>query len=299
MEKLSKQCYAYPEKELYPVHTKEAALQSWQEFKRDLDNYSMDSLDRIAGNFIKAAKARDFQYTEELEQPAAAETITVNDGDVSVTFSKVASIQDVENVVDTLNASRDTLSGAFMRKVAAAVYKDADGLELEGPAMFKLARFAGIGLCEPEEMLTEFRKRGGLIDMPQQASSKFYQAYRDLEGLEDKEELIKVATQMCDIMSEIDKLYKLASHYGKEIQAPEDVCFKYGFEDLIAEAEDYLRIPSTDTILSKKALLQNKEAVKTFMEEKYGEKVESDKDVLEKVASLSHSGLKALLQVLD
>ena len=35
------------------------------------------------------------------------------------------------------------------------------------------------------------------------------------------------------------------------------------------------------------------------MEEKYGEKVESDKDVLEKVASLSQSGLKALLQVLD
>ena len=53
--------------------------------------------------------------------------------------------------------------------------------------------------------------------------------------MQDKEELIKVATQMCDIFSEIDNMYKLASHYGNEIKAPEDVCFRYGFGDLINE----------------------------------------------------------------
>ena len=62
MEKLSKQCYAYPEKELYPVHTKEAALQSWQEFKQDLDNYTDNELEYITGRFIKSAKANDFSY---------------------------------------------------------------------------------------------------------------------------------------------------------------------------------------------------------------------------------------------
>ena len=202
------------------MHTKEAALQSWQEFKKDLNNYSMDSVDRIAGNFIKAAKVRDFQYPDEIKQEVSAQTITFRDGDVSVTFSKVANLEDVKNVVDTLNSCREMLTGSFLRKIAAAVYKDADEKELEGSSMLKLARLAGIGICDPDDMLSEFRKRGGLIDMPQEASSKFYQAYRDLESIEDKDSLIKVATQMCDIMSEIDKLYKLSSHYGKEIQAP-------------------------------------------------------------------------------
>lgn len=58
-------------------------------------------------------------------------------------------------------------------------------------------------------------------------------------------------------------------------------------------------MPSTDAILSKKALLESKDTVKAFMEEKYGEKAETDQEILEKVASLSGSGLKALLQVLD
>ena len=58
-------------------------------------------------------------------------------------------------------------------------------------------------------------------------------------------------------------------------------------------------MPSTDTILSKKALLESKEAVKEFLSSKYGEKAESDEEVLNKVASLSAEGIKALVQVLD
>ena len=290
MEKLNKQCFAYPEKELYPVHTKEAALKSCQEFKNEL----------IAGNFIKSAKVRDFQYPEDAMEVSTAETTVIQDEDGnSVEFSKIASLEDVQSAVDTLNTHRQDFKGPFMRKVAATLYKDADSLDLQGDCMLKLARFAGLGLCEPEEMVLEFRKRGGLINMPNETGSKFYKAYRDLEAVQDKETLMKIATEMHDIMSQIDNMYKLSSHYGKEIQAPEDVCFKHGFEDLIAEAQDYLRVPSTDAILSKKALLESKDTVKAFMEEKYGEKAETDQEILEKVASLSGSGLKALLQVLD
>lgn len=298
MEKLSKQCYAYPDKELYPVHTKEAALKSFEEFKKDLDNYSEAQIEMIADNFVKSAKLHEFQYTEELE--AAPETTTISDEEGnSVTFSKIASIQDVQHVVDTLDASRQTLKGPFLRKVAVALFKDADALDLEGPCMIKLERFAGLGLCDPDEMVSEFCKRGNLIDMPAETSSKFYKTYRELDGMQDKEELIKVATKMCDLFSEIDSLYKLASHYGAEIKAPEDICFRYGVNDLIEEAEDYLPVKSTDTILSKKAVLENKEVVSQFLEEKYGEKPETDEELLNKVSSLSSTGIKALVQVLD
>ena len=298
MEKLSKQCYAYPEKELYPVHTKEAALQSWKEFKKDIDNYNDLQVDIIAGNFIKSAKLRDFQYPEEPEKPIQTQMIFDQDG-TYVAFAKIASLDDVQTVVDTLDSNRDKLNGPFMRKIAVTMFKQADALDLQGPGMVKLERFAGIGLCDPDEMVSQFRKRGGLINMPQDVSSKFYKSYRELQKMQDKEELIKVATQMCDIFSEIDKMYKLASHYGNEIKAPEDICFKYGFGDLIDELQDYLPVKSTSTILSKKALLQNKEAVSKFLEENYGEKAEKDEEVLEKVANLSESGIKALIQVLD
>jgi hypothetical protein len=231
---------------------------------------------------------------------AVPETTTISDENGnSVVFSKIASIEDVQNAVDTLNANRETLTGSFMRKIASELFKMADALDLEGAPMQKLERFAGIGLCDPEEMVIQMRKRGGLIDMPAEVSSKFYKAYRELEGMEDKEELIKVATKMCDIFSEIDNMYKLAGYYGTEIEAPEDICFKYGFNDLIDEVSDYLSIKSTSTILSKKALLENKEAVQKFLEEKYGEKTEKDEEILNKVASLSENGLKALIQALE
>lgn len=300
MEKLSKQCYAYPEKELYPVHTKEAALQSWQEFKQDLDNYTDNELEYITGRFIKSAKANDFSYPTWEEQEAAPEVTVIEDQQGnSASFSKIASLQDVQTVVDTLQASRETLKGPFMRKVALALYSQADDLALQGVCMKKLARFAGLGVGDPQEAVIEFRKRGGLIDLPQDVTAKFYEQYREFESMQDKDSLVKVANQMCDLFSQLDGIFKLQSYYGNEIQAPEDIFFKDGLDEIAENLDDYLRVPSTDTILSKKALLESKEAVKEFLSSKYGEKAESDEEVLNKVASLSAEGIKALIQVLD
>ena len=127
MEKLSKQCYAYPDKELYPVHTKEAALKSWQEFKRDLKNYTENELDLITGRFVKSAQARDFKYPmwDEGESTPQVQTIKDEEGN-SVTFSKIASIQDVNTAVDILNASRSpatfhSSAATFLRKSPLSV----------------------------------------------------------------------------------------------------------------------------------------------------------------------------------
>ena len=300
MENLSNECFAYPEKRLYPIHTKQAALKSWEEFKTDLDNYSMDRIHLIADNFIKTAKLHGISYSMPEEKPVQAEVEVLTDDDgTSVQLSKIASLQDVQTAVDTLQSSRGQLKAPFIRKVAQYLYKQADEQALEGQCMVKLARFAGLGLAEPEEIVVEFRKRGALIDMPQQAASQFYKIYRDFENMQNKDGLMKLATQMCDVFSQIDGLYKLERFYGDKIQAPEDICFKIGIQDLINEASDYLTVPSTGTVLSKQALLENKQAVQSFLDEKYGEKAASDEEMLSKVASLSESGIKALLEVLD
>lgn len=62
METLNRECYAYPDKQLYPVHTKQAALDSYKEFEQDLGKYSQDRIKLIADNFIKAASVHDIKY---------------------------------------------------------------------------------------------------------------------------------------------------------------------------------------------------------------------------------------------
>jgi hypothetical protein len=47
------------------------------------------------------------------------------------------------------------------------------------------------------------------------------------------------------------------------------VCFGETLDDLTEEASDYLHVASTDTILSKKALLESKPAVVEFLKDKY------------------------------
>lgn len=300
MENLSNECFAYPEKRLYPIHTKQAALESWKEFSADLDNYSMDRIHLIANNFIKTAKLHNITYEMPEEQPVHAEVEVLTDDDgTSVQLSKIASVEDVQTAVDTLQNSRGQLKAPFIRKVAQYLYKQADEQDLQGECMIKLARFAGLGLAEPEEMIVEFRKRGALIDMPQQVASEFYKIYRDFENLDNKDGMMKLATQMCDVFSQIDGLFKLERYYGNQLQAPEDICFKVGIQDLIDEASDYLTVPSTGTVLSKKALLENKKQISSYLNEKYGEELKSDEEMLSKVASLSESGIKALLEVLD
>lgn len=300
MEELSKQCYACPAKKLYPVHTKQAALSSYQEFKKDIDNYSADQIDAIASNFIKSAAALDFKYPEDEVNYAQPEVQVIEaPNGFSVKMSKVASIQDVNKVLDTLEDSRESLEMSFIRKIAKSVFDQADQMGLEGEGMLKLEKWAGLGTCDPVEVVQEFRKRGALINIPDKMESEFYATYRELEKQQDGQELVKNASVMCDVLSGIDQMYKLAQFYGTRINKPEDVCFRYGVDDCIEAAQDYLHVPSTGTIMSKKAVLEEKEAVKDFFKSKYGQDIEDDEKLLEKVSSLSASGIKALIEVLD
>jgi hypothetical protein len=105
-------------------------------------------------------------------------------------------------------------------------------------------------------------------------------------------------------MDEIDRMYGLNEHYGKKmgdsvLKSPEQVCFGQNLDDLTKEAADMLHVPSIDTVLSKKAVLERKDAINGFFNTYFGaENAENDEKLLEKVASLDENTANALLQAL-
>lgn len=300
MANLSKDCFAYPQKQMYPVHTKQAALASMAQFEKDINQYTQATINKIAANFIKAANLHNIEYTM-TQEPAPEVHKYVSEDGLTLTISKMSSEQDVEKLVKNFEQYRVSLPLNFIKKAALNAYLQADQLDIDCKAMKKLARFAGLGVGDPEQMASQFGKRAGLIEMPEKLKSDFYKTYKSIydNAAQQDSELYKKASQLCDIMDSIDKMYKLQSYYGDQLKAPQDVCYEESVDDLINEAEDYLRVDSTNTVLSKRALLDHKQKVQNFLKEYYGYDTCEDKDVLSKVASLSETGIKALIKELE
>lgn len=297
MSELSSECFAYPEKKKYPIHTKQAALSSFEEFKQDLEDYSIPRIDAITANFVKAASLHQITYDIQQEEQPAMSQVQVSDGSI-ISFNKVASVEDIPHAVDFLQTIRENYPLSDIRKIAVQVYKDIDVLPAQPQHMNKIAVFAGIGFGQPQEMLQEFCKRGSLINLPNQVKSAFYSTYNEFKGA-DQQTLFKKSSQMCDLMDNIDRLYKLAAYYGTKLKRPQEVCFSQNIDTLITQAEDYLTVPSTGTVMSKSALLQNKQKVKEFFDTYYQTSVNSDEQLLEKVACLSEAGIKKLVKELE
>jgi len=99
-------------------------------------------------------------------------------------------------------------------------------------------------------------------------------------------------------------MYGLNEHYGQRmgdsvLMAPEQVCFGQNIDDLTKEAADMLHVPSIDAVLSKKAVLERKNAINGFFNEYFGaSEAENDEKLLEKVASLDENTANALLNAL-
>lgn len=300
MEDISKDCFAYPQKKMYPIHTKQAALDSFKQFEKDVQNYSKDRIQLITDNFVKAAKLHDISYQEKTQPIAQVHEYDTEDG-IHVKISKVASQNDVRCVVEALKTNRKDIDFNTIQNIAKKAFMQADELQINIPEMKKLACFAGFGIGDPLQMAAQFGKRAGLVAIPQKIKSEFYKTYKQMNEIAniDQSQLYKKASQLCSIMDKMDRMYKLQQYYGQQIQAPEDICFKQDLNSMIQQASDYLRINSTDTILSKQALLQSKDKVNAFLEDKYGFKAQDDQKMLDKVASLTKTGIKALIQELE
>ena len=298
MQILDNSCYAYPQKHMYPIHTKQAALQSYEQFKHDIQRYSKDRVDVIADKLIKAAKFHGIQFAQ--LQPASRQTVKVDlqDGK-SVSITKVASEQDLNQLMQMLQQNSQKLTNGDIQKIAQAVFPYCDQLDLDSDNMNKLASLAGYGVCDAAQMAQQLLKRANKVDLPQKQQRQVFALYREVQKNAQSDELFKTSAKVFSTLSKIDSMYKLASFYGKQLKSPADTCYGQTMDSLIDQAQDYLHVSSTGTILSKKAMLQKKEAIKGFLDEYYSESCKDDQEMFTKVAGLSRHGISTLIQKLD
>lgn len=299
MAELDKECFADQSRKKYPIFSKQAALESFKEFKDDIDKYEQQDITRITNNFIKAANAFDICYNVS-QQEASPQVDTYDTSAGTLTISKIASQQNLEDFITSLDTVRQQIPLSDLRKIASDVlFKIED--TIDSPMQRKLQIYAGFGVCDPEGIVSQFKKRAFLINVPRSVQKQFYDVYNSLEASKnaDAEVMYKCATVLCDTLDDMDRMYKLSQYYGSKLKRPQEVCFGETLDDLTEEASDYLHVASTDTILSKKALLESKPAVVEFLKDKYQYQTEDDDKMFSKIASLSNTGVKGLIQAVN
>lgn len=309
MEPLSKECFADQYNCKYPIHTKEAAYNSFKEYCAEKDTISAAIKPEIEANFQKAASFHDIKLEEPVIKEASREMHTLAEEGASegVSMPIIATSEEIEQGKDYLLEKRASMSCKSLREASkyllwAAANSD---INVEDPDMRKIAALAGVGVGDKDEILEQFDKRATLIELPVEQQTEFWAFSRKLHEISD-EDFYKEATltKICDTIDEIDRTYGLNEHYGKKmgdsvLKSPEQVCFGQNIDDLTKEAADMLHVPSIDTVLSKKAVLERKDAINGFFSTYFGaENAENDEKLLEKVASLDENTANALLRAL-
>ena len=307
MEPLSKECFADQYNCKYPIHTKEAAYNSFQEYCNEKSTISDSIKGEIEANFQKAASFHEITLEEPQVKQASVEmhTLAEDGAESGVSMPLITSIEEMNMCTGYLLEKRASASCKQLREASkyllwAAANSDQS---LDTPEMKKIAAIAGVGVGDKDEILEQFDKRATMIELPIDQQTAFWDFSRQLHAMSD-DEFYKIATltKICDTMDEIDQMYGLNHQYNKiacdsVLKSPEDVCFGQNMDDLTKEASDMLHVPSIDTVLSKKALLERKNGVNSFFETYFGEKeAENDEKMFEKVANLDENTANALIK---
>lgn len=309
MEPLSKECFADQYNCKYPIHTKEAAYNSFKDYCAEKGEISDALRPEIEANFQKAASFHDIELVEPVVKEASREMHTLAEKGASegVSMPIIKTAEEIEQCCNYLLEKRASTSCKSLREASkyllwAVANSDFD---MNGPYERKIAALAGVGVGDKDEILEQFDKRATLIELPVDQQTEFWAFSRKLHEFSD-EDFYKEATltKICDTIDEIDRTYGLNEHYGKKmgdsvLKSPEQVCFGQNIDDLTKEAADMLHVASIDTVLSKKAVLERKDAINGFFSTYFGaESAENDEKLLEKVASLDENTANALLQAL-
>ena len=310
MEPLSKECFADQYNCKYPIHTKEAAYNSFKEYCAERGAISAAMRPEIEANFQKAASFHEIELKEPEIKQASVEMHTLAEAGATegVSMPIIATMEELQMSKDYLLEKRASTSCKTLREASkyllwAAANSNSD---LNDPDMRKIATIAGVGVGDKDEILEQFDKRATLVELPVDQQTGFWEFSRNLHSISD-EEFYKEATltKICDTMDEIDQMYGLNQYYGRKmgdstLMSPEQVCFGQNIDDLTKEAADMLHIPSIDTVVSKTALLERKNGVNGFFESYFGDKpVEIDADLIDKVAKLDKNTANALLNALE
>ena len=310
MESLSKECFADQRNCKYPIYTKEAAEASFKDYCKDKTAIPDVLKTDIEAQFRKAAAYHEITLEEPVIKEASVEMniIAENGAEKGVSMPIIASVEDIEQSKAYLLEKRASESCKTLREGAKYVLWAASNskMDLEAPEMRKIAALAGCGVGDKEEILDQFDKRATLIELPVDQQTGFWAFSRELHAIPE-EEFYKEATltKICDTMDEIDRTYGLNTQYGHKVAgsvllSPEQACFGQNIDDLTKEASDMMHIPSIDTVISKKALLERKDGVNSFFSTYFGaENEQDDEKMCQKVASLDGKIAKALLESLE
>ena len=305
MNDLDNSLYAYPAMRKYPVHTKEAALNAYQQFKADRASYSQEKAEEIEAVFKKAASYYDMDIDPQTKQAAEPrDTVDlVADGDDYISMDVIKTVQDVQKAASYILTKRASMRRAQLKEAAKYVIWAAanSSMPLDSPALTKLAKIAGIGVGNRDDIIHEFEKRATMNIFDGADKEAFWKYAQELREMAD-EDFYKEATlnTVCDCIEKIDCLYGNQDKYGSSLRAPEDVCFGETMDDLLKEANDLSYIKSIDTTISKSALLERKTAANAFLKAHFGQENELEGDgLVNKVASLDAKTAEALLEAIQ
>ena len=303
MDNLNKDWFAYPSMNKYPLHTKAAALQSYRDFQEGSSDIAQPIKADIESKFKKAAEYHDITLPAVSKTASAVpDTILFKGKTGDLTISKIDSVEGFKEAANYILNKRASMKRADLQEAAkyvvwAAANSDAPQ---DTPELIKVAKIAGIGVGNREDIQHAFEKRATLCILEGNDRDEFWKYAKDLKELSD-EEFYKESTlnKICDTIEEIDFMYNNTSRYGKDLEAPEDAVFADNMDDLLKEASDLMYIPSVDATLSKTALLERKDKTQAFFEEYLGaNKKFTDAELIDKVASLDFVIADRLLEII-
>ena len=302
MKNLHSSCFAYPSLRKFPIHTKENLLGSYGAYKVQRDGFSPEARKDIEGSFTKAAAYYGVEL-DPLEEPKEERQLLMFKGAAeAVDMHEIRTLKELDQAVDFIldkraSTTRESLCepAKYCLWVAANTNRD-----LNTDKMRKIARIAGIGVGDRDEIQHELERRGVDNELDKASGEALRKFANELKSLSDedfyKEDNLNT---VCRVMDECDFMYGNQHKHASE-GYPEDVVFKDTMDDLIKQASDLYYVPGLEATLSKKATLERKDAINGFLERLYGEKSELDGDaLLNKMASLDRTTAEALLEVIE
>lgn len=299
MSNLHDDCFAYKSRRKYPVHTKQATLKSYSQYLDQMQNISDQHCASINQNFVKAAKLHDIKLDSPIKPEVTRQTQVFTDSDgITVTFTKLATIGDVQKLNAMLDTHRANLSFDALQKIALMGFTTGQTLGVSQKVLTSLQKKAALGIGDKQQMLNQFLKRASMLVLPLAQQQSFYRLYNSMDK-QTQQDMMTKSAQMYRAIHDIDRLYNLTSQYGKSLKAPQDVCCSTTTDTLLKEASDFLHVASTDTVLSKSALLQQKQKIQEFLKESYNYQAANQDELLNKVASLSKSAIESLVYNLE
>lgn len=311
MDNLDKSCFAYQDGKRYPIHTKEDALNSFRQYCGEKSRFGEALNKAIQKQFEKAAKYHEIELKEP-EQKKTASTkhiATFHAGDgITIDMPMIETGEELDKAIAFVLEKRASMSREALKDTARYVMWEAanSDLDTDSPDLRKIAMIAGIGTNDRDDIMQQLGMRAKMASLSPECQQAFWQFYNDQPSISD-EEFTKEAhmDKICGFMETFDNQFRLTDRYGEtydgaKLKTPEEACFGQTLDDLLKEASDMMEITSIDTVLSKKALLERKNAVNAFFQRHFGvEEPLSDQEMIEKVASLDESVAKAFLEAVE